>query len=55
MMMHKALHLEDDIDRRIVSRKERRKGFVSIKDCVDATIQQLEEYIKKEQQQYQQK
>ena len=45
MNMHKALHSRDDIDRRYVSREEGGRQFVSIKDCVDASIQQLEDCI----------
>ena len=30
-----------------MSRKEERKGFAGIEDCIDASIQGLEEYIKK--------
>ena len=37
--MHKALHLRDDVDRLYVSRKERGRGFASIEDSVDASIQ----------------
>ena len=47
MMMHKALHPRDDIDRLYVSRKERERGPTSIEDSVDASIQRLEHYIKK--------
>ena len=47
MTMHKALHPRDDIDRQYVSRKEGRRGLASINDCIDASIQELEEYIKK--------
>ena len=47
MTMHKALHPRDDVDRLYVSRKERGRGLVSIEDSVDASIQQLEDYIKK--------
>ena len=47
MIKHQALHPIDDIDRWYVSRKEGGRGFTSIEDDVDATIQQLEDYIKK--------
>ena len=47
MSMHKVLHLRDDIDRLHVSRKEGRKGFASIEDSIDASIQRLEDYIEK--------
>ena len=36
MTMYKALHLKDDIDR-----------LASMKDCINASTQDLEEYIKK--------
>ena len=47
MTMHKAQHSRDDVDRLYVSRKEGRRGLASIKDNVDASIQQLEDYIEK--------
>ena len=40
--MYKVLHHIDD-----VSRKEGRRGHPGIQDCVDASIQKLEKYIKK--------
>ena len=39
MTMHKALHPRDDVDRLYVSRKEGGRGFASIEDSVDASIQ----------------
>ena len=45
--MHKALYPRDDIDRLYVSRKEGGSGLASIEDSVDASIQQLENYIQK--------
>ena len=47
MIMHKAWHPRDDIDRLYVSRKERGGGIASTKDSADALIQQLEDYIEK--------
>ena len=47
MTIHKALHSRDDVDRLYVPRKERGRGFASIEDSVDASIQQLEDYIEK--------
>ena len=47
MTMHKALHPRDDVDRLYVSRKEGGRGLASIEDSVDASIQQLQEYIEK--------
>ena len=47
MTMHKALHPIDDVGRLYVSRKEGGKGLVSIEDSVDASIQQLKDYIEK--------
>ena len=47
MTMHKALHPKDDIDRLYVSRKEGGRGLASIEDSVDASIQRLDNYIKK--------
>ena len=43
--MYKALW--DDVDRLYVSRKEGGRGLDSIEDSVDASIQQLEDYIEK--------
>ena len=45
--MHKALHPRDDIDKLYVLRKEGGRGFASIEDSVDASIQRLEDYIEK--------
>ena len=42
-----TIHLRDDIDRLYVSRKERGSGLVNIEDCMDASIQGLEDYINK--------
>ena len=47
MTMHKALHPRDDVDRLYVSRKERGRWLARIEDCVDASIQRLEDYIGK--------
>ena len=47
MTMHKALHPRNDGDRLYVSRKEGGRGFTSIENCVDASIQRLEDYIEK--------
>ena len=47
MIMHKALHPRDDVDRLYVFRKERGKGLASIEDSVDASIQRFEDYIEK--------
>ncbi len=47
MSMHKALHPRDDVDRLHVSRKEGGRGLVNIEVSVDASIQQLEDYIEK--------
>ena len=47
MTMHKALHSRDDIDRLYVSRKEGGRGFASIEDIIDASLQQLKNYIEK--------
>ena len=38
MMMHKALHLRDNIDRLYVSRKEGGRSLDSIENCVNASI-----------------
>ena len=45
--MHKALHPRDDVDRQYVSKKEGGRGLASTEDCVDASIQRLEDYIEK--------
>ena len=47
MIMHKALHPRDDVDRLHVSRKEGGRGLASIEDNVDASIQWLEDYREK--------
>ena len=45
--MHKALCPRDDVDRLYVSRKEGERGLAIIEDSVEASIQQLEDYIQK--------
>ena len=45
MMMHKALHPKCDVERLYVSRKVGR-GFISIEDSINVSIQRLEDYIK---------
>ena len=47
MMMHKALHPRNDVDRLFMSRKGGRRGLASIEDNMDVSIQRLENYIKK--------
>ena len=47
MAMHKALHPRDDIERLYVSRKKEGRGLASIEDYVDASIQGLENYMKR--------
>ena len=47
MIMHKALHPRDDVDRLYVPRKEGERGLTSIEDSDDASIQRLENYIQK--------
>ena len=49
MTLHKALHPRDDVERLYVSRKEGGRGLASIEDSVDASIQRLEDYIKRTQ------
>ena len=46
MTMQKVLLIKVSIDRLYVSRKGSGIEFISIEDCVDVTIQGLEEYIK---------
>ena len=43
MVMQKVLYLRDDIKKLYVSRREGGRGFASIEDCVDASIQEPEE------------
>ena len=45
--MHKALHPRDDVDRLHVSRREGGRGFASIEDSEDISIQRLEDYTEK--------
>ena len=46
-MMHKALHPRDYIDRLYDSSKEGGRELTSTEDYINASIQGLEEYIKK--------
>ena len=47
MTMHKALHPRDDVNRLYISRKDGGRGLARIEESVDASIQRLEDYIKK--------
>ena len=47
MTMHKALHPQDDVDRLYVSRDKEGRRLAIIEDGVEASIQQLEDYIEK--------
>ena len=47
MTMHKAQPPRDDVERQYVSRKEGGRGLASIEDYVEASIQRLEDCIKK--------
>ena len=48
MTIHKALHPRDNMDRLDMSRKEVGRGLARTEYSVDATIQELEHYIKKQ-------
>ena len=45
--MYKASPSRYDVDRLYMTRKEGGRGFTSIEDSVDASIQRLEDYIEK--------
>ena len=47
MVMLKALRRRDDVDRLYALRKEGERGLANIEDSVDATVQRLEDYLKK--------
>ena len=47
MNIHKALHPRDDVDRLYVSRRNVGRGFASIEDSIDTSIQRIEDYIEK--------
>ena len=47
MTLHNALHPRNVVDRLYTSRKEGGRGLASIENSVDASIQQLEDYIEK--------
>ena len=47
MIMHKALHPRDDVDKLYVPRKKGGRGLTSIEDGVDTSIQRLKDYIEK--------
>ena len=51
-MMYNALHPRDDTDRLYVSRKEGGRGLTVIEYSVDASIQGLEDYIKRRKKTY---
>ena len=48
MTIDKALLLRDDVDRLYLSRKKRGRGLACIQDSIDASIQRLEDNIKKQ-------
>ena len=48
MTIHKALHLRDDIDRLCVSRNVGWRALSNNENCADASIQGIEDDIKKE-------
>ena len=43
--MYGALHLNSDVDRLYIPRKEGRRDLISIEDCVELAIKALEVYI----------
>ena len=45
LMMHKALHLCDDLNRLYVLRTKRERRIASIENCVDASIHRVVKYI----------
>ena len=47
MTVHKALHQRSDIDRMCKKKKKGESWLASIENCIDASIQRLEDYIKK--------
>ena len=40
-----ALHPKSDVDRLYIPRKEGRRGLISIEDCVELAIRDLEVYV----------
>ena len=40
--IYRALHPKSDVDRLYIPRKEGRRGFISIVDCVELAIRGLE-------------
>ena len=47
LIMHKAFHLKDDVDRLYAGRKDDWKGLSSIEDCVEKSVLSLREYVEK--------
>ena len=47
LIMHKAFHPRDNVDRLYVSRRDTGRGPASIEDSVDTSIRGLEDYIEK--------
>ena len=45
--MHKVLHPRDNMDRLYMTRKRGRRGLASLEDCVDVSIQGLDDYMQK--------
>ena len=49
MIMHKALHTRNDVDRFYVSRKEVGRWIASMEDSFDASMLSFEDYIENHQ------
>ena len=47
MILYKTLHHSDEVDRLYVSKKGGGRELTSIEDNVDASIQRIEDFIKK--------
>ena len=43
--IYEALHPQSDVDRLYIPRKEGGRGLISIKDCVELAIRDLEVYV----------
>ena len=48
LISYQALHPRDNIDRLYVSRKERERGLASNENCIAISMQNLEDYVQKE-------
>ena len=43
--MYVGLHPNSDVDRFCIPRKDERRGFIAIEDCIESTVRGLEPHV----------